>query len=94
MHSSVTVCKAFQVLVASLFVVCLFAFWPALAAGKGGGGASGVHDNPAKRGTANSLSTAGTAGATKGAAGGRGTRPSPNIKGESKDKGHDGWISD
>jgi hypothetical protein len=60
-----------QVIIAGFLVTCIFAYCPlsADAAAKKGGGTN-VQSNSAKRGTGNSLSNAGTAGATKGAGGG------------------------
>jgi hypothetical protein len=72
MFASLTIKKIVQVIIASLLVTCIFAHCPlsANAAGKKGGGTNNVQSNSAKRGTANSLSNAGTAGATKGTGGG------------------------
>jgi hypothetical protein len=68
----------FYTLIAGLLMACIFVSWPlpASAAGKKGGGTSNVQNNSAKRGTANSLGSAGTAGAGQGAGGGAGQPPS------------------
>ena len=75
-----TIKRIVQVIIASLLVTCIFAHCPpsANAAGKKGGGTS-AQSNPAKRGTANSLGSAGTSGATQGAGGGAG-KPSRLLK--------------
>jgi hypothetical protein len=80
--------------IASLLVACIFVSWPlsANAASKNGGGTTNVQSNSTKRSTANSLSTAGTAGATKGAAGGGGTQPRRGVGGEAADQPHSNWI--
>jgi hypothetical protein len=95
MYASLTISKITRVLVASILAASIFVVCPlsASAASKKGGGSNTVQSNPAKRSTANSLGTAGTAGATQGAGGGAGGGGTgPGIKGESKDDKHGGWI--